>query len=161
VEVREWFAKCPEAGLDPLLFADFLDPWQVDRRRFGALRGKRFFVPLYIVEKLVGGIILFDLRGRITLGRETETFRRKIRQLLEAGQRRLILDLGEITYIDSVGLSTLVASLTSVRKQGGDLKLVRLPQGVHQLLQITRLVTVFEIHNSLESALQAFNRKAV
>ena len=118
-------------------------------------------MPLYIVEKLVGGIILLDLRGRITLGRETETFRHKIRQLLEAGQRRLILDLGEITYIDSVGLSTLVASLTSVRKQGGDLKLVRLPQGVHQSLQIARLVTVFEIHNSLESALQAFNREAV
>ena len=48
-----------------------------------------------------------------------------------------------------------------MRKQGGDLKLVRLPQGVHQLLQITRLVTVFEIHNSLESALQAFDREAV
>ena len=65
------------------------------------------------------------------------------------------------TIIDSVGLSTLVASLTSVRKQGGDLKLVRLPQGVHQSLQIARLVTVFEIHNSLESALQAFDREAV
>jgi anti-sigma B factor antagonist len=117
-------------------------------------------MPLYIVEKLVGGIILLDLRGRLTLGRETEAFRIKIRQLLDAGQKRLILDLGEITYIDSVGLSTLVASLTSVRKQGGDLKLVRLPQGVHQLLQIARLVTVFEIHNSRESALQAFDREA-
>jgi anti-sigma B factor antagonist len=96
------------------------------------------------------------LRGRVILGRETETFRLKIRQLLEAGHRRLILDLGEITYIDSVGLSTLVASLTSVRKQGGDLKLARLPRGVHQLLQIARLVTVFEIHDNLESALLAF-----
>jgi anti-sigma B factor antagonist len=118
-------------------------------------------MPLYIVEKLLGGIILLDLRGRITLGRETEAFRRKIRELIDAGYRRLILDLAEITYIDSVGLSTLVASLTSVRKQGGDLKLVRLPPGVHQSLQIARLVTVFEIHNSLESALQAFDREAV
>ena len=118
-------------------------------------------MPLYIVEKLMGGIILLDLRGRIILGRESETFRRKIRELIDAGYKRLILDLGEITYIDSVGLGTLVASLTSVRKQGGDLKLLRLPQGVHQLLQITRLVTVFEIHNSLESALQAFDREAV
>ena len=118
-------------------------------------------MPLYIVEKLMGGIIVLDMRGRITLGRETETLRSKIKQLIDAGSRRLILDLGEITYIDSVGLGTLVASLTSVRKQGGDLKLLRLPQGVHQLLQITRLVTVFEIHNSLESALQAFDREAV
>ena len=118
-------------------------------------------MPLYIVEKLVGRIILLGLRGRITLGRETETFRHKIRQLIDAGCKRLILDLGEITYVDSVGLSILVASFASVRKQGGDLKLVRLPQGVHQLLQITRLVTVFEIHESLESALQAFDREAV
>jgi anti-sigma B factor antagonist len=118
-------------------------------------------MPLYIVEKLMGGIIVLDMRGRITLGRETETLRSKIKQLIDAGSRRLILDLGEITYIDSVGLGTLVASLTSMRKQGGDLKLLRLPQGVHQLMQITRLVTVFEIHNSLESALQAFDREAV
>ena len=118
-------------------------------------------MPLYIVEKLMGGIILLDMRGRITLGRETEAFRRKIRELIDAGYKRLILDLGGITYIDSVGLSILVASFASVRKQGGDLKLLRLPQGVHQLLQITRLVTVFEIHESLESALQAFDREAV
>jgi len=118
-------------------------------------------MPLYIVEKLMSGIIVLGMRGRITLGRETETLRSKIKQLIDAGSRRLILDLGEITYIDSVGLGTLVASLTSMRKQGGDLKLLRLPQGVHQLLQITRLVTVFEIHNSLESALQAFDREAV
>ena len=118
-------------------------------------------MPLYIVEKLMGGIIVLGMRGRITLGRETEAFRHKIKELIDAGHRRLILDLGEITYVDSVGLSTLVASWTSMRKQGGDLKLVRLPQGVHQLLQITRLVTVFEIYNSLESALQAFDREAV
>ena len=118
-------------------------------------------MPLYIVEKLMSGIIVLDMRGRITLGRETETFRSKIRELIDAGHRRLILDLGEIIYIDSVGLSTLVASLASVRKQEGDMKLVRLPKGVHQLLQITRLATVFEIHNSVESALQAFGPEAV
>ena len=118
-------------------------------------------MPLYIVEMLMGGIIVLGMRGRITLGRETETFRSKIKELIDAGTRRLILDLGEVTYVDSVGLSTLVASWTSMCKQGGDLKLVHLPQGVHQLLQITRLVTVFEIHNSVESALQAFEREAV
>jgi anti-sigma B factor antagonist len=118
-------------------------------------------MPLYIVVKMVDGIILLDLRGRITLGHETEAFRRKIRELIDAGHRRLILDLGEITYIDSVGLGTLAASFASVRKEGGDLKLVHLPKGAHQLLQITRLSTVFEIYENLESALQAFNREAV
>jgi anti-sigma B factor antagonist len=118
-------------------------------------------MPLYIVEKLMSGIIVLDMRGRITLGRETEAFRRKIKELIDAGTRRLILDLGEITYVDSVGLSTLIASWTSMRKQGGDLKLLRLPRDVHQLLQITRLVTVFDIHDNLESALQAFDREGV
>jgi anti-anti-sigma regulatory factor len=59
-------------------------------------------MPLYIVEKLIGGIIVLGVRGRITLGRESETFRHKIRQLIDAGYKRLILDLREITYIDSM-----------------------------------------------------------
>ena len=112
---------------------------------------------LYIVEKELGGVIVLDLRGRITLGEETEALRSKIKQLIEGGHSRLILDLGEIIYIDSVGLSTLVASYTSVRKLGGDLKLLHLPRGVHHLLQITRLSTVFEIYDNPEAAVQSFS----
>ena len=115
---------------------------------------------LYIVEKKVDDIILLDLRGRITLGDETEALRRKVKQALDAGHRRILLDLGEITYIDSVGLSTLVSSYTSARKAGGDLKLLRLPRGVHQLLQITRLSTVFEIYENLEAARQSYRPQA-
>ena len=118
-------------------------------------------MPLYIVEKLMHGVILLDLRGRITLGHETEVFRRQIREVIAAGYKRLVLDLGGVSYIDSVGLSTLVASLTSIRKEGGDMKLARLPGGVHQLLQITRLSTVFEIYVDVESALQSFGQSAV
>jgi anti-sigma B factor antagonist len=118
-------------------------------------------MPLYMVEKLMDGIIVLSMRGRITLGSETEAFRSKIKDLTAAGCPRLILDLGEITYIDSAGLSVLVAAYTSVRKQGGDVMLLRLPRGVHQLLQVTRLVTIFEIHNDVASALQAFQRKGV
>ena len=111
---------------------------------------------IYIVEKVIEGVILVDVRGRITLGPETEALRSKLKQLIDSGQQRVILDLGEVTYIDSVGLSTLVASYTSARRAGGDLKLLRLPRGVHQLLQITRLSTVFEIYESLDAARQAF-----
>ena len=114
---------------------------------------------LYMVEKGVSGIMLLDLRGRITLGEETAALRSKIRQLIEGGHSQVILDLGEITYIDSVGLSTLVASYTSVRKLGGDLKLLHLPRGVHHLLQITRLSTVFEIYDECEAAVQSFRRE--
>jgi anti-sigma B factor antagonist len=115
---------------------------------------------LYMVEKAAGGVRLLDLRGRITLGEETEALRSKVKQLIEEGRRRIILDLGEVTYIDSVGLSTLVASYTSVRKEGGDLKLLHLPKGVHQLLQITRLCTVFETYDDLEAARQSFGPEA-
>ena len=111
---------------------------------------------IYIVEKVIEGVMLVDVRGRITLGPETEALRSKLKQLIDSGQQRVILDLGEVSYIDSVGLSTLVASYTSARRAGGDLKLLRLPRGVHQLLQITRLSTVFEVYETLEAARQAF-----
>lgn len=113
-------------------------------------------MPIYIVEKLLDGLMVVDVRGRITLGRETEALRVKLKQLIESGQRCIILNLAEVTYIDSVGLSTLVASYTSARRAGGDLKLLHLPRGVHQLLQITRLSTVFEIYENLEAVRQAF-----
>jgi anti-sigma B factor antagonist len=113
-------------------------------------------MPIYIVEKLLDSLMVVDVRGRITLGPETEALRGKLKQLIESGRRRLILNLAEVTYIDSVGLSTLVASYTSARRAGGDLKLLHLPRGVHQLLQITRLSTVFEIYENLEAARQSF-----
>ena len=116
-------------------------------------------VALYIVEKLVDGVMLVDLRGRITLGAETEALRARLKQLLAAGQRHLILNLGEVSYLDSVGLSSLVAGFTSARKAGGNLKLLHLPRGVHQLLQVTRLSTVFEIYEDLASAVASFQEE--
>jgi anti-sigma B factor antagonist len=134
----------------------------IERRYSGRRRVLRqpqwgeVLMAIYIVEKVIEGVMLVDVRGRITLGPETEALRSKLKQLIDSGQQRIILDLGEVTYIDSVGLSTLVASYTSARRAGGDLKLLRLPRGVHQLLQITRLSTVFEIYESLDAARQAF-----
>jgi anti-sigma B factor antagonist len=114
---------------------------------------------LYMVEKVVDGVMVVDLRGRITLGEETEALRGKVKQLVEAGYTRIILNLGGVGYIDSVGLSTLVSSYTSARKQGGDVKLVQLTKRVHDLLQITRLSTVFEIYDSLEEAQRSFGER--
>jgi anti-sigma B factor antagonist len=111
---------------------------------------------LYIVEKVVDGVLLLDLRGQITLGEETEALRSKIKEVLAGGHTRILLDLGEITYLDSVGLSTLVAIHTSARSAGGSLKLLRLPRGVRHVLQIARLSTVFEIYDNLEAAQQSF-----
>ncbi len=111
---------------------------------------------LYLVEKMIGDVLVLDARGRITLGEETQGLREKISECARAGQLRIVLDLGEITYIDSAGLSTLVAAYTTVRKRGGDLKLLNLTRRVHDLLQITRLSTVFERYDSLPSAIASF-----
>jgi len=113
-------------------------------------------MPIYMVEKLVDGVMLVDLHGRITLGAETEALRAKLKQLLSAGYHHILLNLGEVTYVDSVGLSSLVAAYTSARQAGGDLKLLHLPRGVHQLLQITRLSTVFDVYEDLASAVESF-----
>ena len=113
-------------------------------------------VAIFIVEKIVDGVTLVDLRGRITLGPETEAVRSKLRELLDADHPRIILNLAEVTYLDSVGLSTLIACYTSARNAGGDLKLLHLPRGVQQLLQITRLSTVFDIYEDLGKAVGSF-----
>ncbi|MFB3923718.1 MAG: STAS domain-containing protein [Terriglobia bacterium] len=115
---------------------------------------------LYMVEKLVSGVMVLDLRGRITLGEETEALRERIKRLVEGGHTRIVLNLGEVGYLDSVGLSTLVASYTSTRRQGGDLKLLNLTKRIHDLLQITRLSTVFEMYDSLETAVHSFEQAA-
>ena len=111
---------------------------------------------LHMVEKLVSGVMVLDLRGRITLGPETEALREKVKSLVEAGHTRLILNLEDVLYVDSVGLSTLVSSYTTARRQGGDVKLLRLTRRIHDLLQITRLSTVFETFDSLEEATRSF-----
>ena len=111
---------------------------------------------LNIVEKLIEGVTVLDLRGRITLGPETETLRTRVKRVLEDGRSRILLDLGEVNYIDSAGLSTLVACYTSARRVGGELKLLRLTQHVHGLMHITRLSTVFEIYDTLSDAQRSF-----
>jgi anti-sigma B factor antagonist len=100
---------------------------------------------LYMVEKLVSGMILLDLRGRVVLGEETEALR-----------ERVVLNLEEVTYMDSSGLSTLVSSFASVRKQGGELKLLNLTKRVRDLLLITKLSTVFETYDKLEDVQRSF-----
>ncbi len=116
---------------------------------------------LFIVEKMVDSIMLLDLRGRITLGSETESLRKKLKDTLAAGHKKIILNLGEVSYMDSVGLGTLIGAFTSTANSGGNLKLLHLPRGVQQLLQVTRLSTVFDIYETLPAALASFPKEAV
>ncbi|HXJ96946.1 MAG TPA: STAS domain-containing protein [Terriglobia bacterium] len=113
-------------------------------------------MPLHVVEKLMGDVLVLDVRGRITLGRETEVLRRQFQDVVDAGHRRIILNLAGVDYVDSAGLGALVAGSASIRKAGGDLKLANLTDRIRGLIQITRLSTLFEVYDNLEKARSAF-----
>ena len=103
-----------------------------------------------------GGIAVVGLRGRITLGEGTEALRDTVRDLLSKGQNRILLNLGEVNYIDSSGIGELVSAFTAAKKQGGEVKLLNLTKKVHDLLQITKLYTVFDVKDDEASAVASF-----
>ena len=115
---------------------------------------------VYLIEKLVNDTLILDIHGRLVLGEETEALRQRVKRLIAAGHKRIIFDLKELTYMDSSGLSTMISSFVSVRNQGGQLKLVNLTQRVSDLMQITKLSTVFEVYNSMEEAQRSFTAPA-
>jgi len=99
-------------------------------------------------------VVILDLSGRITMGEGTLILRDRIRKLLAAGHQKFLLNLADVDYIDSSGLGELVSSFTTVRNQGGQLKLLNLTRRVQDLLQITKLLTVFEVFNNEAEALK-------
>jgi anti-sigma B factor antagonist len=105
----------------------------------------------------VSGVTVVDMSGRITLGEGGVVLRDTVHDLLDKGDRKILLNLGNITYIDSSGIGELIGAFTAVRKQGGDLKLLNLTKKVHDLLLITKLYTVFDIKDSEAAAISAFN----
>jgi anti-sigma B factor antagonist len=112
---------------------------------------------LHIVEKLLDDVLVLEARGRITLGPETESLRQRLKTTAESGHKRIVIDLAGVDYIDSAGLGTLVAGASSVRRVGGELKLANLTSRVHDLMQITRLSTLFEVYDGLDKARSSFS----
>jgi anti-sigma B factor antagonist len=106
----------------------------------------------------VAGITIVDLSGRITLGEGSVVLRDTIRDVVSQGNKKILLNLGDVTYIDSSGIGELVSAFTSVRNQGGELKLLNLTKKVHDLLQITKLYTVFDVRDDEASAVGAFSK---
>jgi anti-sigma B factor antagonist len=109
-----------------------------------------------VTTRQVDGVTILDMSGRITLGEGSVSLRDTIRDLVAKGSRKILLNLGEITYIDSSGVGELVSAFTSVRNAGGELKLLNLTKKVHDLLQITKLYTVFDIHDDEAHAVSSF-----
>src|SRR6266571_8107063 len=106
----------------------------------------------------VGGVTIVDISGRIVLGEESAALRDLVCDLLSKGHKKILFNLGDVNYIDSSGLGHLVSALTSVRKQDGELKLLNLTNKVHDVMQITKLYTVFDVMNNEAEGLNAFGQ---
>ena len=102
------------------------------------------------------GVIIIDLSGQITLGEASASLRDEVRDQLGNGSNKILLNLGEVTYIDSAGLGELTGSYTSVKNRGGALKLLHLTKRVHDLMQITKLYTVFDVYDDEKKAVASF-----
>ena len=107
--------------------------------------------------RLVGGVTILDLSGRIVLGDGSAALRDLVRNLISAGNKKILLNLRNVDYIDSSGLGELVSAFTSMRSGGGELKLLNLTRRVQALLQITKLYTVFDITDDEATSLKSFS----
>jgi anti-sigma B factor antagonist len=115
-------------------------------------------VALRMAERDVNGITVLDIDGRIVLGEESNSFREKVKGLLASGKKKIVLNLANVTYIDSAGLGTLVATFHSARSQGASLKLANLGAKFKEVLQVTKLMTVFDTYESEAAAIQSFEK---
>ena len=111
-----------------------------------------------ISTRQVDGVTILDLSGRITLGEGSVQLRGAVRELLAKGQKHVLLNLADVNYIDSSGIGELVSAFTTMRNQGGELKLLKLTKKVHDLLQITKLYTVFDIKDDEAEAIASFKQ---
>jgi anti-sigma B factor antagonist len=113
-------------------------------------------VSVKLNTRKVGDVTVVDVSGRITLGEGSSALRDTLRDLIAAGNKKILLNLSEVSYIDSSGIGELVSGFTSVSNAGGTLKLLGLTKRVKDLLQITKLYTVFDVHEEEAHAIRSF-----
>jgi anti-sigma B factor antagonist len=114
---------------------------------------------LKLSTRVVKGVTIVDCSGRIVFGEESALLRDTLKKLINENSQ-IVLNLGGVTYIDSGGLGTLVALYTTAQNAGGAVKLANLTQRVGDLLQVTKLLTVFEVYDSEDKAIQSFGKAA-
>jgi anti-sigma B factor antagonist len=112
-----------------------------------------------MIDRQIAGVTVVDIRGRIVLGEETAQLRNTIRDLIARGKKNILLNLGEVPYIDSSGIGELVSAFTAVRREGGDVKLLSLTKKVRDVLQIVKVLTIFDVFDYEPAALNAFARQ--
>lgn len=110
-----------------------------------------------ISERQAGDVTILDLDGKVTIGEGSVALRNAVRRLLGDGKTKILMNLGNVGYIDSSGIGELVSSFTAVNKEGGTLKLLNLTQKIQDLLAITKLLTVFDVYEDEAAALASYN----
>jgi anti-sigma B factor antagonist len=116
---------------------------------------------MQISERAVGDVMVVDVKGKITLGEGDELLKDKVNSLINQGQRKIVLNLADVPYLDSAGLGEVVRAYTTVSRQGGSLKLLNLTKRITDLLAITKLLTVFETFDSEDEAVRSFSAAKV
>jgi anti-sigma B factor antagonist len=116
---------------------------------------------MQIEERAVGDVMVLDVKGKITLGEGDEQLKDKVNSLVNQGQKKILLNLEGVPYIDSAGLGEIVRTYTTVSRQGGSLKLLNLTKRITDLLSITKLLTVFETFESENDAVRSFSAAKV
>jgi anti-sigma B factor antagonist len=115
---------------------------------------------MQIDERIVDGVTILDLKGKMTLGEGDELLKDKINSLIQQERKQLVLNLADVPYIDSAGLGEIVRTYTTVSRQGGKLKLLNLTKRITDLLAITKLLTVFETFDAENDAIRSFSASA-
>jgi anti-sigma B factor antagonist len=113
---------------------------------------------MQIAERESGGVTILDVSGKITLGDGDALLKDKLHSLLHQGKKNVLLNLGDVQYVDSAGLGAIVSAYTTMTREGGGLKLVNVTKKMQDLLSITKLLTVFETFDSEDEALRSYNR---
>ena len=113
---------------------------------------------LKMTNREVDGVSVVALDGRIVLGEESNALREKVKSLIGEGKKKVVLNMANVTFIDSAGLGTLVAAHHSAKSQGAALKLAHLGSKFQEVLQITKLLTVFDVYNNEAEAVSSFNK---
>jgi anti-sigma B factor antagonist len=111
-----------------------------------------------MTDRQIDGVDVVEIEGRIVLGEESNAFREKVKSLLAAGNKKVVLNMAQVSYIDSAGLGTLVATFHSAKTQGATLKLANLGTKFKEVLQVTKLMTVFDTYDSEAAAIQSFSK---
>ncbi len=112
---------------------------------------------LEIKERKVGEVIILDLKGKITIGEGDRLLREKVVALLDRGEKKLILNMARVSYLDSSGTGEVVSLLMKVKKAGGELKLLNLSQKIRDVFQIAQLLSIFDYYTDEKEAVEAFS----